>query len=216
MSNILTQSWLLNRCHLLCGLVAAVCAALPCFAATVPFGDVLTCELETYLVLDGRDTLAGKFMPQKSAAAKAALSSAPIRGLRIRLVPLAPEGRSWETRLEVTADRLKEGLPFTIPIGELRGGYYRMHGELVAEGDALVAKGPANAFEVTPVLLCVRQLRPAQASLPNPKPRDYLAFVTQTVERLLERQSATLSGHPDGARFITVARPWRSEFRCSA
>ena len=186
---------------------------MPCFGEPVPFGDVLTCELESNLVLDGRDTLAGKFMPQNSAAARAALSSAPIRGLRIRLVPLAPEGRSWETRLEATTDRLKEGLPFTIPVRELQGGYYRMHGELFAEGDALVAKGPANAFEVSPVILCVLKLRPAQVSSPNPKRSDYLAFVTQTVESLLERQSATLGGQPDGARFITVSRPIQRSYR---
>ena len=190
-----------------------ICAALPCFGEPVPFGDVLSCELESNLVLDGRYTLAGKFTPQKSAAARAALSSAPIRGLRIRLVPLSPEGRSWETQLEATADRLKEGLPFTLPTRELRGGYYRMHGELFAEGDALVAKGSVTAFESTPVMLCVLQLRPAQPSSPNPKPRDYISFVTQTVERLLERQSVTLGGQPDGTRFITVARPVQRSYR---
>ena len=212
MGNILTQRWL-NRPDFRrqCAVAAVTlsfvtCAALPCFGASVPFGDVLACELESYLVLDARDTLAGKFMPQKNAAARAALSSAPVSGLRIRLVPLSPEGRSWETRLEATATQLKEGLPFTIPIGKLRGGYYRMHGELFAKGDALVARGPANAFEASPVILCVLQRRPAQVPSPNPKPRDYLSFVTQTVECLLKRQSATLGGQPDGARFITVTR----------
>jgi hypothetical protein len=44
-------------------------------------------------------------------------------------------------------------------------------------------------------------------------PRDYLAFVTQTVDRLIERQSAVLGGKPGGARFITVSRPVHRSYR---
>ena len=212
MGTTLIPSWLNHRyfprqCALAAVTLSLVTsAAVPCFGEPVPFGDVLSCELESYLLFNPRNTVAGKFRPQKSAAAKAVLSSAPIRRLRIRLVPLVPEARPWETRLEITGDPFKEEIPFTIPIGELQGGYYRMYGELFAPGDALVAKGPANAFDVSPVILCRLKLRPAQASSHDPKSRDYLAFVTQTVETLLKRQAATLGGRPDGARFITVTR----------
>jgi hypothetical protein len=112
-----------------------VCAVLPGFAEPLPLGDVLACEMETYLVLDRRDTLAGKWIPRKNAAAQAALSSAAIRELRMRLEPLSPGARSQETRLEVMAQQIKQELPFTIPLRDLRGGYYRLHGELVAKDD---------------------------------------------------------------------------------
>ena len=191
----------------------AVCVALPGFGEPLPLGDVLACEMETYLVLDARDALTGKWIPRKNAAAQAALSSSEIRELRFRLEPLSPGAQSRETRLEVTAQRLKPELPFTIPVGQLRGGYYRLHGELVAKDDVIVAKGEAVLDNKTPVTLALRQLRTAPPSSQKKALRDYIGFVTQIVERLIEHQSAWLDAKPGGTRFITVARPVKLGYR---
>jgi len=188
----------------------ALCAALPALGEPLPLGDVLACEMETYLVLDARDTLAGKWIPLKNAAAQAVLSGAEIRELRMRLEPLTPGAQSQGMRLEFSREQLQHEMPFTIPLGGLRGGYYRLHGELVGKDGVIASKGEAVFDHKVPVILALRQLR---TGLPDKSSRDYLAFVTQTVERLIEHQSATLGGEVGGARFITVSRALNRSYR---
>lgn len=186
---------------LVCAVEAA--AAPPAQASTRDLRELLMGELETYLVLDGRDSLHGKVTLVKNADVTRA------QELRIGLVSLQPEAGAWETRLAVTSEQLAAGLPFSIPLRKLRGGLYRMRGSLMAGDGTMLARGevavtdPASDGPGTPLVLGVRT---AAATTAEPAQGDYLAFVKTTVERLVEHQSARLGGQADGTRFITITR----------
>ncbi len=145
-------------------MLAAGCLWLPLAARTAagaretgragpaPFAVLFACELETYCVLDGRETLTGKLTPTPSAKP---LLSEPAPQLRVRLVPLSPGVQPLQMDGEVAAGQPKKELPLAIPVGRLPGGYYRMEGELIAAGGAVAARREATDATGTTVKVTV-------------------------------------------------------------
>ena len=182
----------------------------PARAGPLSFCDLFACELETYLVLDGRETLSGKLVPRGGEAVQSLCTTTAPR-LCVRLVPLSPGALPFEIEVEVPDDRWKKELPLAIPVARLSGGYYRMEGEVTTADGTSAARGEATDATGTPILLCVRQFRADPPNPPDEPAGGYLAFVRRTIECLRRDQSATLGGKPDGVPFITVSRPvWRS------
>jgi len=175
--------------------------------------DVVVAEFETYFVVDGRETLAGRIMQRPGTGSRTFWTPTASGRLLIRLSPLSPGATAWEEAIPMTAAQLEPGLPIRIRVGRLRGGYYQLHGKLVGVGGISPIEEELADSRGVPVVLSVGEVRPGKPATKNGNKEDYLAFVRATVDCLIGQQSATLGGKPDGVRFITVTRPIRRSYR---
>jgi hypothetical protein len=73
--------------------------------------DLVAVEFETYLILDGRETLSGAIGPRPPAASKESILPALRGGLDIRLAPVSFAAPLAEPAIAVTAERLDKEIP---------------------------------------------------------------------------------------------------------
>jgi hypothetical protein len=165
----------------------------------------LALELDLYMILDGRQQVAGRVAIKGSAEAVG-----NQRDLRVRLsVVSIGEGRNvWEHETPPQFNGQAVEHSFSIPVGTFDGGYYTLRG---------VVTGPAAPAEISSELVfairevSARSLSPA--TMPLLTATEVLKFVDQTVERLITHQSARLGGSYTGILFITAAQPSHVSYR---
>lgn len=119
----------------------------------------------------------------------------PVKRYDVRVISLARDERVQDVAVAVQDSNGEAGSPFTISTARLAGGYYRVE----TDGAA-------------PVHFVLHEEQNA-ASTGTGDPDRFLRFVVQTVDRMIECQSANLGGGPNGARFITVCNASQKSYR---
>ncbi|MBM3889363.1 MAG: hypothetical protein FJ388_09580, partial [Verrucomicrobia bacterium] len=170
----------------LTSLVVVLAAACACAALQV---DV---ELETYAVLDGRAELKGQVTLKSDDA---------VREVQVCAVPVLGERAVWSTVVSLAGVKRGQSAGFSIPVGKMRGGYYRL--EIRGATDAMPPPADFRGATVFSIA-ALREKLPAVAA--DKSSRRFLSFVLDTMKTLVERQSARLGGEPDGTLFLTCSR----------
>ncbi|HJN18743.1 MAG TPA: hypothetical protein QGH10_24785, partial [Armatimonadota bacterium] len=168
-------------------------------------------ELDTYMVMDGRETLPGRVVPAQGAAGgpgtpvgrisrsdrsscrgAGATPSLPAH-VDLELAPVDGGPPLWGERLR------PETTEFELPVGQFPGGYFALRVSSGADDDWRHA-----------ALLAIGRPRPITASADAPDP--YLDFVGQTIDAMLKYQTARLDD-ADVQLFLTVSRPVSRSYR---
>ena len=145
----------------------------------------LRIEMDTHLVLDGRESLTGKvFVPSAT------------RWIQLVATQLDSGAVGWQTHVGIEADSAASEHEFAIPVASMSGGHYRLAVQ-------------TDAGEQTTVVLALRDMRRASA----PACPGYLAFARAAVDRILAEQTRRLFDDPHGVPFVTVTRPLSLGYR---
>ena len=174
----------------------------------------LTLQLERYLLLGRERELHGTLTVRMDSALCRRLCAANVKAVafRVRATDIAGGRIRWQKDLPMQEPQLTSEYPFTLPVGDMPGGYYRLQVAVVAPGGvARWEPGPDlkhGRDNRRHVVFAIAEPRKGRARpLPADPFKRYLSFVTDTVEKLYMHQSARLGGKPDGTLFLTVTNP---------
>ncbi|NOY82090.1 MAG: hypothetical protein GXP31_13925 [Kiritimatiellaeota bacterium] len=143
-------------------------------------------ELDTYMVLDHRNVLAGRI----------GIPAGDGREVALSLTRAQEHEPCWRRVVPASPGRIAPAAAFSLPLAGLPGGYYRLEAR-------------TEAGETTAVTIALHEVRPVR---PGPLP-NYLAFVTDTMSKLLAHQVKRLEGSAAGTPCVTVSRKSNLSYR---
>lgn len=192
----------MSRRHLHFFWSAPLALLLTISASAAELEGQLVAELDTYQVLDARDTLEGHVELNAGAADSA-------NRLRLFAARDGDATPTWESTFPLPAER-PATIPLDIPLANMPGGYHQLKVELLNAAGSVIAAGALPSMDGTPITFAVREFR---AATPSDVVPSYLDFVKNTIDTLASRQSARLGGTPNGTLFLTVTRPVYTSYR---